>query len=542
MALIDIRNLTFTYPGQSIPALRDVTLAVEAGEFLLLCGVSGSGKSTLLRQLKRELTPYGTHSGSVRYDGQDVDKLGLRRSAGEIGYVTQQPENQAVTDKVWHELAFGLENLGLPTPVIRRRVAEMASFFGIQGWFDRSVAELSGGQLQMLNLAAVMAMQPRVLLLDEPTAQLDPIAAGHFIDTVRKIHRELGVTVILTEHRLEEVFPLADRVGVLEEGRLTGCDTPERTAGRFTAGGHPVFDGFPAAARIFAGAAGTGPCPLSVRDGARWLKANFHAQAPLSPAPGSERPEPAAELRDVWFRYDREGPDVLRGTRLRMYHGRIACLLGGNGTGKTTALGMLAGLRHPQRGQVRFMGKKPTAGAALLPQNPQLLFVRDTVREDLEETAADCGAENRLERVVEEMGLAALLERHPYDLSGGEQQKAAFAKLLLRQPPVLLLDEPTKGLDAHFKAEFAGILRRLARKGAAVLLATHDLEFAAEYADDCLLFFNGEVVSEDPPDRFFAGNRFYTTAACRIAREIFPGAVTCKEVIRRCTAQRKPSA
>lgn len=556
MAFIEIENLNFTYPKQENTALSNLNLNIEEGEFLLLCGASGSGKSTLLRQLKREITPFGTKSGQIVYDGTPLDKMEDRRSASEIGFVMQNPENQVVTDKVWHELAFGLESLGLSTKIIRRRVAEMASFFGIQDWFEKSVSELSGGQMQMLNLASVMVMQPRVLILDEPTSQLDPIAAADFLETIRRINRELSLTVILSEHRLEEIFPVADRVCVMENGKILCCDAPQKVARELSPEGirHPMFSGFPAAVRIFAGTGGTGDCPLTVREGSRWLSGNFKpccthkAANPVQTVPSGE---PYAELKDVWFRYDKALPDVLKGVSFKLYGGQITCLLGGNGTGKTTTLGAVSGLNKAYRGTIRLMGKKISSYHAeelyrgvvsILPQNPQVLFVHDTVRKDLEEMAKECGAEDQLAELIGEMELDGLLDRHPYDLSGGEQQKAAFAKLLLRNPKIILLDEPTKGLDAFFKISFAAILKRLAQKGSAILMATHDVEFAAEYADDCLLFFNGTIVSEDAPVPFFSGNSFYTTAANRIARKVFPDAVTCGEVVRECVSDLNPSA
>lgn len=553
MALIEINNLSFTYPKQEKKALYDINLKIEEGEFLLLCGASGSGKSTLLRQIKREITPFGTKSGRISYDGKPLGELDERISVGEIGFVMQNPENQVVTDKVWHELAFGLESLGLSSKVIRRRVAEMASFFGIQEWFDKNVTELSGGQKQMLNLASVMVMQPRVLILDEPTSQLDPIAAADFLEIIRRINRELSVTVILTEHRLEGVFPAADRVAVMENGKILCCASPAIVSEKFSKEGtlHPMFAGFPAAVRIYAGARGVNGCPLTVRDGSRWLQSNFKPfgiETVIDQAQTRPNTAPVIELRDVWFRYDKTLPDVLKGVSLKIFGGQITCLLGGNGTGKTTTLGVISGLNRAYRGKILLLGKKSSdykkgelykSGIGMLPQNPQLLFARDTVREDLEEMAKESGGRDRLVEVIHEMELEKLLERHPYDLSGGEQQKAAFAKLLLRNPKIILLDEPTKGLDAHFKTSFAAILKRLAQKGTTILMATHDVEFAAEYANYCLLFFNGAVVSEDMPVPFFSGNSFYTTAANRIARRTFPGAITCGEVVKRCVSSLK---
>lgn len=563
MAVFEIENLSFAYPGESGEALRQISLSVEEGEYLVVCGASGCGKSTLLRHLKPELTPSGTRSGRVLYRGGPLGNLEPRLAAAEIGFVQQDPENQTVTDKVWHELAFGLESLGLPTQVIRLRVAEMAAFFGMEDWYERDVSGLSGGQLQMLALASVLAMEPRVLILDEPTAQLDPIAAADFLHTVERVNRELAVTVILSEHRLEEVFPAADRVAVMEKGEILCCEPPAaaaaRFAGEFGSTAHPVFAGFPSAARIFAGLGGGKlggeEAPLTVREGARWLREQYGTDV-RSPRKSAAEPRPAPvkpafALREVWFRYDRELPDVLRGAALSGAAGEITCLLGGNGAGKSTALGVLAGLHRPVRGRAELLGKSVASHArgelyqgvvGLLPQNPRLLFVGATLGEDLEALADSAGARERLGVLAEEFGLTAFWGRHPYDLSGGELQKAALAKVLLRSPRVLLLDEPTKGLDAYYKISLAALLRRLADGGTAVLLATHDVEFAAACADCCLLLFNGAVVSADAPGPFFAGNSFYTTAANRIARRLFPDAITCEDVIARCLSPQNPRA
>ncbi|MHA5130675.1 ATP-binding cassette domain-containing protein [Oenococcus oeni] len=548
MALIKISDLNFTYPKEKERALKNINLDITEGEFFLLCGVSGSGKSTLLRQIKQEIKPFGKESGQIFYNGKPLGNLDGRVSAHEIGFVTQNPENQVVTDKVWHELAFGLESLGLSTKTIRRRVAEMASFFGIQEWFDKNVAELSGGQMQILNLASVMIMQPHVLILDEPTSQLDPIAADDFLEMIERINRELSVAIILTEHHLEKVFPIADRVAVMEKGSVICCDTPSRVAKEMSQEGkaHPIFAGFPASVRIYSGIRGNDNCPLTVREGNQWLRKHFSYDNGDLIADQGEKwsvHDPAVELRNIWFRYGKKLPDVLKGVTLKIYSGQITCLLGGNGTGKTTTLDIISGLYKAYRGKTKLMGKKIMdyksgelykGVVGMLPQNPQLLFVRDTVREDLKEMAKECNAEGQLKKIVHEMELEELLDRHPYDLSGGEQQKAAFAKMLLRSPKIILLDEPTKGLDANFKISFAEILKKLSQKGMAILMATHDVEFAAECADYCLLFFNGAVVSEDTPVPFFSGNNFYTTAANRIARQTFPNAITCEGVIKKC--------
>ena len=532
-----IHDLTFFYPGQAVPALDRLNLTVRSGEFWVLCGPSGCGKSTLLRQLKTVLAPHGHRLGEIRFEGVPLDELDQREQAARIGFVLQSPENQLVTDKVWHELAFGLESLGYDTPTIRRRVAEMASFFGIQTWFYKNVAELSGGQKQLLNLASVMAMQPSVLILDEPTSQLDPIAAADFLATLGKINRELGTTILLTEHRLEEAFPLAGRVAVLDRGRLLCTGTPSQVGAALKDAGHAMFQAMPAPMRIWAAVGDSSPCPVTVREGRDWL-GRFAAAHPLGALPEEQRhaypPEVAITARDLWFKYEKDLPDVVKGLSLTVRRGEFLALLGGNGTGKTTSLKLLSGLLQPCRGELETVGR-----LGVLPQNPQALFVKKTVREDLFELLkgrplSRAAQEEQVARAVTLCRLEELLDRHPYDLSGGEQQRAALAKILLLEPDILLLDEPTKGLDAGFKQTLAEILQRLLRRGVAVLMVSHDIEFCARYAHRCALFFDGTIVTEGPPRAFFSGNSFYTTAANRMARARLPGAVTAEEVIAAC--------
>ena len=532
-----IHDLTFFYPGQAVPALDRLNLTVRSGEFWVLCGPSGCGKSTLLRQLKTVLAPHGHRLGEIRFEGVPLDELDQREQAARIGFVLQSPENQLVTDKVWHELAFGLESLGYDTPIIRRRVAEMASFFGFQTWFYKNVAELSGGQKQLLNLASVMAMQPSVLILDEPTSQLDPIAAADFLATLGKINRELGTTILLTEHRLEEAFPLAGRVAVLDRGRLLCTGTPSQVGAALKDAGHAMFQAMPAPMRIWAAVGDSSPCPVTVREGRDWL-GRFAAAHPLGALPEEQRhaypPEAAITARGLWFKYEKDLPDVVKGLSLTVRRGEFLALLGGNGTGKTTSLKLLSGLLKPCRGELETVGR-----LGVLPQNPQALFVKKTVREDLFELLkgrplSRAAQEEQVARAVTLCRLEELLDRHPYDLSGGEQQRAALAKILLLEPDVLLLDEPTKGLDAGFKQTLAEILQRLLRRGVAVLMVSHDIEFCARYAHRCALFFDGTIVTEGPPRAFFSGNSFYTTAANRMARARLPGAVTAEEVIAAC--------
>ena len=543
---IAVKNLTFTYPEREQPVLQDVSLTVRPGEFVVLCGPSGCGKTTLLRQLKPTLAPHGRLSGEILFEGMPLSQLSQRDAASKIGFVLQSPENQIVTDKVWHELAFGLESLGFGTPAIRLRVAEMASFFGIQTWFYKNVTELSGGQKQLLALASVMALQPSLLILDEPTSQLDPIAAADFLATVGKINRELGVTVILTEHRLEEAFPLASRAVVMDKGRVICEGAPADVGKALREQGHGMFHAMPVPMRIWAGAENSLPCPVTVRDGREWLsKMEVKGELPEVPAAPIREEKPAVELDEVWFKYEKDGPDIVKGLSFRAYPGKLTAILGGNGTGKTTTLSMIAGLSSPYRGKVKINGteiEKIPSGKlfdkllGVLPQNPQSLFVAKTVREDLLEILSESGLskqekQEKLRNIVSLCRLDGLLDSHPYDLSGGEQQRAALAKVLLLQPRILLLDEPTKGLDAEYKTVFAAVLRKLTDAGVTIIMVSHDIEFCAEYADRCALFFDGNIVTENRPRAFFSGNSFYTSAANRMARHILQEAVTVNDVI-----------
>ena len=539
MEVFTIHHLNFAYPEQEKNAISDLTLSVQPGEFLVLCGPSGCGKSTLLRQLKTVLAPHGRRSGEILFDGRNLDEIDQREQSEKIGFVQQSPENQIVTDKVWHELAFGLESLGYDTPTIRRRVAEMASFFGIQTWFYKPVTELSGGQKQLLNLASVMVLQPKVLILDEPTSQLDPIAASDFLATLGKINRELGTTIILTEHRLEEAFGFASRVAVMDGGKLLCTGTPAEVGAELKSSGNAMFLAMPAAMRIWAATDSKAACPVSVCEGRSWLL-DYAKTHELKEIPETKNPAPDTQTvvsaQELWFKYEQDAPDVVKGLSLQLHKGEFLALLGGNGTGKTTSMKLLAGLKKAYRGELSITGS-----VGLLPQNPQALFVKPTVREDLLEIPPKAERKSeRLSQVVSLCKLQDLLDRHPYDLSGGEQQRAALAKILLLNPDTLLLDEPTKGLDAEFKQVFGQILRTLQASGVAILMVSHDIEFCAKYADRCALFFDGNIVTEAEPRTFFSGNSFYTTAANRMARDVLPQAVTPEDVITACGGDVEP--
>lgn len=531
------QNVSFSYPEQINKTLSDVSFKVEQGEFLILCGPSGSGKTTLLRQFKTCLAPHGVLTGEILFYGKPLKETDERTQAQEIGFVLQSPENQVVTDKVWHELAFGLESLGYDTPTIRHRVAEVAAFFGIENWFYKNVTELSGGQKQLLSLASVMAMGPQILVLDEPTAQLDPIAASEFLALLGKINRELGITVVLTEHRLEEAFPFATRVIVMEKGKIVCDNTPEKVGMHLRDKGSGMFLAMPTAMRVWAGIKTELACPITVRDGSDFLVARNKEKGLLPLAEKAEHiyeDDITLNCEKIYFRYERALPDVVKGLSLTLYKGEFYAILGGNGAGKTTSLKVIGGLRSAYRGDVWTKGK-----VGLLPQNPQSLFVKRTVREDLYEALSDAklSKEERNRQVASVVALCELgdfLDHHPYDISGGEQQRTALAKVLLTYPDLLLLDEPTKGFDAEFKVTFGSIIEKLTAQGVTVLMVSHDITFCAEYAHRCGLFFDGSIVAEGTPREFFSGNNFYTTPANRMARHLIPGAVTVEDIIGCC--------
>ena len=563
MGTVEFRNVSFKYPLSEKEALKEVSLKIDASEFVVVCGKSGCGKTTLLRQLKKNLMPYGRLEGEVLYDGENPSDTDDRKNAAEIGFVRQDPDNQIVTDKVWHELAFGLESLGLDNSTIKRRVAETASFFDIQTWFRKNTDELSGGQKQMVNLASVMVMQPKLLILDEPTAQLDPIAASEFLRTIHRINREIGTTVILSEHRLEEAFVMADRVVVMEEGKIL-CDDVPAKVGTYLSGEprNDMFLGLPSVMKIFNEIEPSGESPLTMREGRIWLESflkdrSIPERMKKELPPEIRRQEQAKdrresrkdeqgtgkdtdkskkhglytiEAKDLWFRYSKKEQDVLRGTNLRVPKGQWLSILGGNGTGKSTLLKALCGVIKPSRGNVKTGGR-----ISMLPQDPRTLFTEITAEEELQEALSDKKESDKekaekTEKMICLMELQEIRKMHPYDLSGGEQQRLALGKVLLTEPSIILLDEPTKGLDAFFKRTLAEIFMKLTEEGMTIVMVSHDMEFCAEYSYCCAMFFDGEVVSADVPEDFFSGNNFYTTVSNRIAGKWFPKAVTYQEV------------
>lgn len=551
MELFRIQNLNFSYPEKSREALKDISLSIQKEEFIILCGQSGCGKTTLLRHFKTVLSPCGDKSGVIYYSGKPLQEWSNRSQSEKIGYVLQSPENQIVTDKVWHELAFGLECLGYEASSIHTRVAEVVSFLGIEDWFYKNVCTLSGGQKQLLNLASILVMQPEVLILDEPTSQLDPIAASEFLGTLVKINRELGITILLSEHRLDETLSYCDRLIVMDEGRIIADGAPEEVGTVLREQKHRMFFAMPVPMQVWAGVENAFPCPVTVQEGRRWLDrfSEIYGLNRVEPAPQcvEEAQDTLIEFKDIWFRYSKETGDILKGMSMKVSSGSITAILGGNGVGKTTMLSLVSGLLQPYRGKIMLEGQPlnpiqmngSCQKIGVLPQNPQCLFLEKTLELDLLEVLdGNMLSKDEKLKQIQKVSLLCqidgLLKSHPFDLSGGEMQRAALAKVLLTHPKILLLDEPTKGMDAFYKESFGEILKQLQASGTTILMVSHDVEFCAQYANMCALLFDGRIVSQGFPKQFFPGNSFYTTAANRMARHHLPDAVTAEDILFAC--------
>ncbi|WP_066308531.1 ABC transporter ATP-binding protein [Bacillus sp. FJAT-29814] len=540
MALIELTDVTFTYPDSLQPAITNLSLKIENGQFVVLFGASGSGKSTLLKLLKNEIRPHGTLTGNIVINGNSIkDSSGLSQ---EIGFVFQDPENQIVADDVLHELVFGLENIGLSTNEMRNRVAEMVHFFGAEELLRRKSHELSGGKKQQINLASALLMQPNILLLDEPTSQLDPVSTRELLDMLKRLNEEFGMTIVLAEHRLEEVLTLADTIIMMEKGEVQIAGSPRQVLPRIWNTENRAY--VPSIPALFMYSKGQGLLPMTVKEGRNWVE---DTKQPFFPEDKAETDPPAKkvmEAKDLAFRYEKKRELVLDELDFALNEGEFYALLGGNGSGKSTFLKAMAGLIKTEQGKI-WLDTKPLKSykndelpkrIGYLPQNPKLFFLQDTVEKEIRiaMTRWELTDWQEIEALLDELGIFHLKGSHPYDLSGGELQKAALACLLLRKPKVLMLDEPTKGLDPISKKNLANILHSLKSKGVSILMSTHDVEFAAQYATKCGMMFQGKISSEDKPEKFFNGNFFYTTMMQRIFRgqDIMP--LTLEEAARSC--------
>lgn len=527
--IIELKQVSFYYPEGVTPALTQIDLAVPAGGFVLVCGPSGSGKSTLLKHMKNSQIPFGKGTGELLFKGKDLETMELGESARSIGFVGQNPDNQIVTDTVWHELAFGLENLGVPVEEIRKRTAETAQYFGMTEWFRQPVEALSGGQKQMLNLASVMVMQPEVLILDEPTAQMDPIGARRFFHTLKGLQQEIGTTIILSEQRLEEVMPLAQDLVYMEKGQIV-AQGPVQKSLKILADYEKIKNkplametSFPVALRVYIKSREKEEetVPVSVGQGRQWLSGKRVVTSEHKET--YEETETVITVQGVDFSYEK-GKKVLEHLDWQVKKGSIYGLLGGNGAGKTTLMKLICGILKPRRGKIKTNGT-----VRYLVQNPLSIFTEITAEDEL---AVCCGRDPKaVEEMLEKMELTEFREQNPLDLSGGQQQRLALGKVLLTKPEILLLDEPTKGMDGGFKVKFGAMLGELKKQGITTVLVSHDMEFCAEYATYCGLMFDREIISFGPTREFFAENVYYTTAAARMTRGILKDCLVAEDIM-----------
>lgn len=527
--IIELKQVSFYYPEGVTPALTQIDLAVPAGGFVLVCGPSGSGKSTLLKHMKSSQIPFGKGTGELLFKGKDLETMELGESARSIGFVGQNPDNQIVTDTVWHELAFGLENLGVPVEEIRKRTAETAQYFGMTEWFRQPVETLSGGQKQMLNLASVMVMQPEVLILDEPTAQMDPIGARRFFHTLKGLQQEIGTTIILSEQRLEEVMPLAQDLVYMENGQIV-AQGPVQESLKILADYEKIKNkplametSFPVALRVYIKSREKEEetVPVSVGQGRQWLSGKRVVTSEHKET--YEETETVITVQGVDFSYEK-GKKVLEHLDWQVKKGSIYGLLGGNGAGKTTLMKLICGILKPRRGKIKTNGT-----VRYLVQNPLSIFTEITAEDEL---AVCCGRDPKaVEEMLEKMELTEFREQNPLDLSGGQQQRLALGKVLLTKPEILLLDEPTKGMDGGFKVKFGAMLGELKKQGITTVLVSHDMEFCAEYATYCGLMFDREIISFGPTREFFAENVYYTTAAARMTRGILKDCLVAEDIM-----------
>lgn len=536
MEILSCKDLSFRYNGCAAETLQGVSFDVKRGETVLVAGRTGSGKSTLLRLLKKEIAPAGELSGSIFIGGKAQSELSLLESSRTIAYVSQNPDTQTVTHKVGSELAFGLESIGTPSREILGRVGEMAAYFGIEDIYSKQIDELSGGQKQLCSLCAAIVQAPQILLLDEPAAQLDPIGTSKLFSVLRRLNSELGMTFIIAEHDPDEIFEFCDKV-IMLENKTAVCYNDKQSFVKAAAADPALSGHIPACARAVMP---LGKTAFTVKDAKNIIEQTFEPQPKQTVKPEKRQKEkPALQAQNVYFRYSRNGRDVVNCLDLRVERGEVFAAVGSNGCGKTTMLKLLSGIFKPWQGKISLLGKNIKAykgstlyrnNAAVMPQDPYDLFTSPSVRAELEKTCTTMGIKGGYESLCEDFGITPLLDMHPYDLSGGEVQKCAMVKLLLTNPDILFLDEPSKALDTQAKQFLGETLRKLASLGKTVVLATHDLEFAAQYADTCGLFFDGKVHSAAPSREFFSNNRFYTTNASRIARNVFPSVVTTPEL------------
>ena len=567
MKILSVENLEKSFGDLQV--LKDISLEVNHGEIVSIIGSSGSGKSTLLRCINRLET---IDSGKITVDGQIM----VSTENGKVQYA-----NNDILNEIRLKTGLVFQNFNLfphfnvlknitqapirvkkvPKDVAEREAMDLLKKLGLENRKDAYPHQLSGGQAQRVAIARALALKPVILFFDEPTSALDPELTGEFLKTIKKINDELGTTIIISEHDLEEVFPMADRVIVMNEGKVIIDDEPRNVGSKVKKLNPGMFEAMPTPVKI-ASLLDSDKSPITVKEGRKFIDNIYCDYKPKFVRIEDSRDEAdkkfnknelAVKMKDVWFKYEKDGKDIVKDLSFEVKKGEFFCLVGGNGTGKSTTVSLISGINKPYRGKIELFGKKITGyknkelfnhNLGILPQDPQSLFVKKTVREDLIEILSGRGIKKaerieKVEKISKLIEIEDLLEHHPYDLSGGEQQRAALAKVLLLEPQLLILDEPTKGLDAGFKIKFAEILEQLLKREVTIIMVSHDIEFCASFAHKCALFFDGNIVTTNTPNKFFSGNNFYTTVANRMTRQVFENAITCEDVIRLCKANEK---
>ncbi len=605
MALIEFNNFSFAYMNSDgsesqVKSLDKINLEIDYGDFVLLCGPSGCGKTTLLTNLKKELMPAGRRSGEIKFNGTRVIDMDEISSACDIGYLFQNPDSQIVTDTVIQEIAFPLENIGLPTEEIRNRISEIVAFFGINDILHKNVNELSGGQKQLVNLCSLLVLRPKVLLLDEPMSQLDPIASYEFLSIVRRLNEEFSITVILSEHKADSIFPFIDKAVFLKEGKIEFVDNAHNICSEVI--DDEIFENYlPAVTKIYNSLSVKYPSliklntPLSIREGRRCLNTihddlikindsnansdnldsinlhhinkKYHSQEKsgiLDKISLGGNKNALINMNGIYFAYEK-GNLILKNVDFELEKGDFVSLIGGNGVGKSTFLQLLVGILKPIKGKVKY---KKGIKLAYVHQNPMIHFSKDNVKEEFLESILESkllnnsdvifnketydnllkmtseefiesdilnglefdSIEFKFKELIEFFDICDLIDKHPYDCSGGEQQKIVIVKALLQNADVLVLDEPTKGLDPISSKNLANILNSLRDNGITILMTSHDLDFVANNCKRCLMLFDKDIQIDDDPKVIFAENNFYTTFVNRMVKDYVPEIVTLDDL------------
>lgn len=498
--MVEYKNFSFKYPT-SENILKDINLNISIGEFVVIFGKSGCGKTTLIRQML-PTAPAGEKSGEVLVDSQPIDRVPV----GKVGYVAQNVNNQIVTDKVWHELAFGLENISMPSDLIRSKVMEIATYFGIDSWYNKSVSELSGGQKQILALASVMVTDPDVLILDEPTSQLDPISVNEFMSVIQRLNQELGTTIIVTEHSLDYIFSYANRLIFMQDGTITK-DTSKENIFQV----NEAIPFLPPYIRVAYHEKFTSNALMVGNFRKEFLSRNYKDISFESITHHKE--DLKVDIRSLYFRYSRDTAEVLSGIDLKLYSNEITCIIGANGSGKSTLTSLIVGALKSKYGKIKVLDT-----ITCLPQDVQTVFCKNTLFEDLKSTKLNGIPleDNMILDMLKLTDLQRFKDSHPYDLSGGEQQMSAIAKILLLDTNIIIFDEPTKCLDIHRKSIFKNIIKELSTKGKTVIIVSHDVDFTFEVANRLIVMFQGEIVSDGSPREILSNNRYFTTSIGRI--------------------------